>query len=237
MTEQPNALSLDSRLKAEDMLYGEILHRSDDRKFFFIAIGLAIVAHAIVFVLRFPDMKQVVSPEQKKVLVVRKYTPPPPKVQKKKIVEKKPIRKIPLPDPTPDEPEPIREPEPEIEPDPIPDDVDVVLGEPELPPASGPLLAGVGGVSNPIPIEEYHIQPEYPELARQARLEGNVLMQVVIEKDGTVSEPKILRVDKPNLGFEAAAQEAVLQWRYEPAKQNGKPVAVFLTVNVQFSLH
>lgn len=237
MTEQQQALSLDSKLLAEDAVYSRLLHRKDDRKFFWIAIGLAIVAHAVVLVMRFPDIDRTIVPEQKKVIVVKKYTPPPPQVEKKKIIEKKITKKVPLPDPTPDEPEPIREPEPEILPDPIPDDMDVLLGEPELPPPSGPLLPGVGGVTNPIKIEEFAVQPEYPELARQARLEGTVILQVVIQKDGSVSEPQILRVDKSNLGFEQAAIEAVTKWRYTPAEQNGKPVAVYLTVNVQFSLH
>jgi len=237
MTEQQHALSLDARLKAEDELFNELLNRSDDRKFFWIAIGLAIVAHVIVFVIRFPEMNTIVNTKEKQVLVVKKYQPPPPPVEKKKIIEKKITRKVPLPDPTPDEPEPIREPEPEIEPDPIPDDMEIMLGDPKLPPPSGPMLPGVGGVSNPTRIEESYVQPEYPELARQARLEGTVILQVVIQKDGSVSEPQILRVDKPNLGFETAAQEAVLRWRYEPATQNGRPVAVYLTVHVQFSLH
>ncbi len=237
MTEQQQALSLDSKLHAEDALYSRLLHRKDDRKFFWIAIGLAILAHAVVLVLRFPDIDRTVAPEKKATIIVKKYTPPPPQVERKQIIEKKITKKVPLPDPTPDEPEPIREPEPEILPDPIPEDVDVLLGEPELPPPSGPLLPGVGGVTNPVKIQEYAVDPDYPELARQARLEGNVILQVVIQKDGSVSEPQLLRVDKANLGFEEAAISAVTQWRYEPAMQNGKPVAVYLTVKVEFSLY
>ncbi len=237
MTEQQQALSLDSKLLAEDALYSRLLHRKDDRKFFWISIGLAILAHAVVLVIHFPDFKQTIVPEKKNTIIVKKYTPPPPQVEKRQIVEKKITKKVPLPDPTPDEPEPIREPEPEILPDPIPDDMDVLLGEPELPPPSGPLLPGVGGVTNPVKLEEFYVQPNYPELARQARLEGTVILQVVIQKDGSVSEPQILRVDKSSLGFEQAAIDAVTKWRYKPAEQNGKPVAVYLTVNVQFSLH
>ncbi len=237
MTEQQQALSLDSKLHAEDELYSRLLHRKDDQKFFWIAISLAILSHALVLVLRFPEIDRTLVPENKKIIIVKKYTPPPPPVEKKKIIEKKITKKVPLPDPTPDEPEPIREPEPEILPDPIPDDVDVLLGTPELPPPSGPLLPGVGGVTTPVRIEESYVQPEYPELARQARLEGTVILQVVIQKDGSISEAQILRIDKANLGFETAAVDAVTQWRYTPALQNGKAVAVYLTVHVQFSLH
>jgi TonB family protein len=237
MTEQQQALSLDSKLLAEDAIYSRLLHRKDDRKFFWIALGLAVLSHAFVLVLRFPEIDRTLVPGNKKTIIVKKYTPPPPKVEKRKIIEKKITKKVPLPDPTPDEPEPIREPEPEILPDPIPDDVDVLLGDPELPPPSGPLMPGSGGVTMPVRIEESYVQPEYPELARQARLEGTVILQVVIQKDGSVSEPQILRVDKANLGFETSAVDAVTQWRYTPSLQNGKAVAVYLTVHVQFSLH
>jgi protein TonB len=112
-----------------------------------------------------------------------------------------------------------------------------LLGTPEAPPPSGPLLAGVGDVTNPIPIEETKIQPEYPELARVARLEGNVILQAIIHADGTVGDLEVLRVNRPNMGFETAAIEAVKQWRYQPATQNGKPVEVYFTVFIDFKLH
>ena len=47
----------------------------------------------------------------------------------------------------------------------------------------------------------------------------------------------VIRVNRPSLGFEESAILAVLQWRYEPALQNGKPVEVYFTVVVDFSLH
>ena len=75
-------------------------------------------------------------------------------VERRQVVKKKLTRKVPIPDPTPDEPEPIREPEPEIEPEPLPPDVEFVIGVPEPPPPSGPLLAGVGDVTNPTLITE-----------------------------------------------------------------------------------
>jgi len=194
--------------------------------------------HLIVLVAHYPDFKDRVVPSKKQnVIVVKKYVPPPPKVQKKQIVRKKLTRKVPIPDPTPDEPEPIREPEPEIEPEPLPPDVEFLIGTPEPPPPSGPLLAGVGDVTNPVLIPETKIDPEYPELARVARLEGNVILQAIIHADGTVGEVQVLRSNRPNMGFEEAAIGAVQQWRYEPALQNGKPVEVYFTVFVEFKLH
>ena len=48
---------------------------------------------------------------------------------------------------------------------------------------------------------------------------------------------EILRSNRPNMGFEDAALAAVKQWRYEPATQNGRPVDVYFTVVVDFTLH
>jgi len=237
MSESRHGLNLDAKLQAEDLLYAAVLRREGDRKIFWIAVGSAIVLHIAVMFVQFPDVTQVIEKEEKPVIVVKKYVPPPPKVERKEIVQKKITRKVPIPDPTPDDPEPIREPEPDIEPEPLPLDVDVVLGVPEAPPPSGPLLAGVGDVTNPVLIESTKVQPDYPELARQARLTGNVILQAIITKDGTVDEIKVLRVDKPNLGFEEAAVAAVAQWRYKPATQNGRPVDVYFTINVSFTLH
>jgi TonB family protein len=104
-------------------------------------------------------------------------------------------------------------------------------------PSDEPMLAGIHGVTNPVPIRTTLFQPEYPLQARAARLTGNVILQAVIRRDGTVGEIKVLRVDKPNLGFEQAAVEAVRKWRYQPATLHGDPVDVYFTINVDFTLH
>ena len=75
------------------------------------------------------------------------------------------------------------------------------------------------------------------ELARVARLEGNVILQAIIHSDGSVGDVEVLRTNRPNMGFEEAAIQAVTQWRYQPALQNGRPVEVYFTVFVEFKLH
>jgi len=77
-------------------------------------------------------------------------------------------------------------------------------------------------------------RPEYPELARKAKLPGRVVLQAVVAKDGTVVEVTVLR--STSSLFEDAAVEAVKQWRYEPALSGGQPVAVYFTVIVDFRL-
>jgi protein TonB len=237
MANQGKSLGLDDKLKAEDLLYGSMFHTGDN-KIMGWAFMIAVAVHLFVLLINFPEFKKAVVPKKSgKVRIVKKYIPPPPQIERKQIIKKQLTRKVPIPDPTPDEPEPIREPEPEIDPEPLPPDVEFLIGVPEPPPPSGPLLAGVGDVTNPKLIQESKVEPEYPELARVARLEGNVILQAIIHADGTVGEVEVLRTNRPNMGFEDSAIEAVSQWRYEPALQNGRPVEVYFTVFVNFTLH
>jgi TonB family protein len=78
------------------------------------------------------------------------------------------------------------------------------------------------------------VDPTYPERVRKEKVTGQVVVQAVIEKDGTVARASIVRPVHPDL--DAATLEAVRQWRYEPARQNGKPVAVYMTITVDFRL-
>ncbi len=99
----------------------------------------------------------------------------------------------------------------------------------------GPLIPGIHGVTQPE--LETKVQPDYPEMARLARTSGRVILQAVIQPDGSVGEIQVLRCNRPNLGFEEAAIGAVKQWRYRPATQNGRPVAVYFTVMVEFRVN
>ncbi|UCF68472.1 MAG: energy transducer TonB [Acidobacteriota bacterium] len=223
-------------LASEVFLQEEFLETGLRHNWAFILIAL--ILHGIVFMITFPEIKyqtRSVSTDRK-VLTVRKYTPPPPKQQPRKQIERKITQKVPVPDPTPEEPEPIIEPEPPPEPEPLPEDVEILIGEPEPPPVTGPLMPGLAGVSEPELIPETRVEPEYPELARRARIQGRVILRAVIKKDGSVADIEVLREPQANLGFSDAAISAVKQWRYRPAMQNGRPVDVYFTVTVNFTL-
>src|SRR5712672_1482330 len=77
------------------------------------------------------------------------------------------------------------------------------------------------------------VQPNYPPLARQARIQGTVVLQAEISKDGTIQNLQLIS-GHPMLA--PAAIEAVKQWRYKPYLLNGEPVAVETTVQVNFTL-
>jgi len=78
------------------------------------------------------------------------------------------------------------------------------------------------------------VQPRYPETARLARIQGTVLVQAVISSTGEVESVEVISSTHPI--FDAAAKDAVRKWRYRPATQNGRPIAVYFTVEVRFLL-
>lgn len=77
------------------------------------------------------------------------------------------------------------------------------------------------------------VQPNYPPLARQARIQGTVILQAEISKEGTIQN---LQLISGHAMLAPAAIEAVKQWRYKPYLLNGEPVAVETQVIVNFSL-
>ncbi len=77
------------------------------------------------------------------------------------------------------------------------------------------------------------IQPTYPALARSARIQGIVVLQTVISKQGTIENVTVL-TGHPMLV--SAAIEAVRQWRYRPYILNNEPVEVETQITVNFFL-
>ena len=66
--------------------------------------------------------------------------------------------------------------------------------------------------------------PTYPPAALAARFEGVVVLELKVLKDGTVGDVKIVECTHPNVGFEEAASEATLKWRFEAAMKEGQPI-------------
>jgi periplasmic protein TonB len=87
------------------------------------------------------------------------------------------------------------------------------------------------GVSQGLLIRK--VNPTYPPLARQARIQGTVILRAVISKDGSIENLQLVS-GHPMLA--PAAIEAVKQWRYKPYLLNGEPVEVDTEVQVNFTL-
>jgi TonB family protein len=88
------------------------------------------------------------------------------------------------------------------------------------------------GVTAPVPV--YTPPPEFSEEAREAKYQGQAMVQVIIDTDGMPQNPRVIR--PLGMGLDEEALEAVMRYRFKPAMKNGQPVAVFLTIAVNFRL-
>lgn len=104
----------------------------------------------------------------------------------------------------------------------------VVGGLPDAPPPPEAVRVG-GNIKEPTKIK--NVNPTYPDIARQARVQGIVILECTISPQGRVTDVKVLR-GIPLL--DQAAIDAVRQWVYTPTLLNGVPVPVIMTVTVNF---
>ncbi len=104
---------------------------------------------------------------------------------------------------------------------------------PPPPPAPKKTLYRVGGVVKP-PREITIVQPSYSPIARQAHVEGVVMIDAIIDENGDVVQARA--ISGPGLLI-ASALRAVMQWKYEPTYLDGTPVSIAMEVQVHFHLH
>jgi periplasmic protein TonB len=186
-----------------------------------------------------------------------------PKTAPKAIEAPKPKpQPLPFPDPTPDDPEPLYQTVPETAPQIVAQiGNEFNIGDINAPPGAGGMggtgpgsgggtgggvgrgigsgigdgVYGVGGGVKP-PTVIFQPLPLYTEDARKARVEGLVLLQAIIRKDGSVDSFKVIR----GLGYgldESAINTIATKWRFKPGTLNGQPVDVQANIEVSFRLY
>src|SRR5581483_6261814 len=105
------------------------------------------------------------------------------------------------------------------------------------PGAGGGIRGGLykvgGGVSAPRPI--FSPDPEYSEEARHAKYQGTVILYVIVGPDGKPHDVRVMR--SLGMGLDEKAIDTVKTWRFDPARKNGQPVAVQISVEVTFRLY
>ncbi len=109
-------------------------------------------------------------------------------------------------------------------------------------PVSPPIEPNDGDPVEPIHIKVgmtrpeivHQVQPRYTEIARQAGIQGTVVVEAVIDEKGQVTGARVLR-GLP-MGLDEAAVEAIQQWQFKPATLAGRPVKVFYALTVNFRL-
>ena len=102
----------------------------------------------------------------------------------------------------------------------------------------------LGAVVDEEPVIIHSVQPIYPENARDARRSINVLLKFKVNVDGSVSdvlassvkEGPLLKLGQRGDPFRQSAVDAISQYRFTPARQDGKPVPVWMTYNIKFKL-
>ena len=179
--------------------------------------------------------------------------PPPaaPAARKPAPREPRPVPRVAVPTP---QPTPIAPPVEEVEPVDVAFDDEgvaggieggvpggviggVIGGLPDVPPPPPPPAAPrapirTGGALQP-PALITRVPPVYPPIAVSAKIEGVVILEAPVGRDGRVEEVRVLR-SVPLL--DNAARDAVLQWEYAPLLLNGKPERFILTVTLSFNL-
>lgn len=79
------------------------------------------------------------------------------------------------------------------------------------------------------------VQPNYTEIARKARVQGIVIVEAIVDKQGDVTNVRVLK-GLP-MGLEQSAMDAVRQWKFKPATLNGRPVSVYFVLTINFRLN
>jgi protein TonB len=108
----------------------------------------------------------------------------------------------------------------------------IVGGLPQEAPPPPPRTVRIGGQIT-APKLVHTVQPDYPEIARAARVSAVLILEALVGFDGRVKTVKVLR-GHPLL--DQSATDAVQQWRYKPLLLNGEPTQFILTVTVMFSI-
>ncbi|MBN1296893.1 energy transducer TonB [bacterium] len=199
------------------------------------AILIAIILH--IMILYIPPVTSFSShrnwdKERTNFIQMQRYKPPPPpkeeKIEEPKVKKKKQVLAKPIPQQEMTNLEDIAIDDEDVEL--VYDINDVDFDEPE-PPPEGPLRVG-GDVSSPKRI--HYVAPEYPDIARRTRIQGIVILEAIINKQGDVVDVKVLK--SLNSLCDQAAINAARQWKFEPGTQNDIPVDVVMTLTVQFQL-
>jgi protein TonB len=235
------------RVESDQRMFGNLVdstprQRPSRRRI--LTLQLAVAAHLLVLAAIVVNdyFKVPPIPEPQLAVSFAQMAPPPPPPPPA------------APKPAPKQPEPEVEPPTEMtEPLEVPEEIasEPIVGDTTGTGVEGGVAGGVeGGVEGGVPggaTEVFRlggpatppqviddVKPTYPRLALAARLEGVVILEALIGRDGTVRDVKVLR--GMSMGCTEAAVDAVKKRRYKPGMLEGQPVEFALTVTVQFRL-
>ncbi|WP_350432653.1 TonB family protein [Shewanella sp. H8] len=102
-------------------------------------------------------------------------------------------------------------------------------------PSLGPMTMGIKDVDQPPELLKY-IQPQMPIAGRKYKDGGKVLLRLIVEANGLVSQVNILE-SNPEKVFDDSATQAARKWRFKPAILSGEAVKVFVDVPINFKVN
>ncbi|NOZ12362.1 MAG: energy transducer TonB [Acidobacteria bacterium] len=212
------------------------MEAEEDSRNFKIALLVAILAHVLLLWVVLPgnssDVKgERIHPQKPLVRIILKV---PPKDSLDILVMKPHSRLVPVPDPTPEDPEPavsINAVNKSTVPvnDFIPDD--------NVPDNIDPLDIHTAGLTAPVySMAQLQRNVVYPPLGITAGLHGYVVVQAVLNRDGTVTDVKVIGGTLKGFGFPEAAKSAVRKLAFRPGFYHGRPVSVVMNLTIHFRL-
>lgn len=90
------------------------------------------------------------------------------------------------------------------------------------------------GITLPRVLRE--VKPQYTADAMRAKVQGSVWLECIVMPDGSVGDVRVTRSLDPIFGLDQEAIKAAKQWRFSPGMRQGEPVAVFITIELTFTL-
>ena len=90
------------------------------------------------------------------------------------------------------------------------------------------------GVETPRLLRE--VKPQYTAQAMRAKIQGEVLLECIVQPDGSVGQVKVVRSLDASFGLDQEAIKAARQWRFAPGTKQGQPVPVLVTIAIAFTL-
>ncbi|HKD03088.1 MAG TPA: TonB family protein [Terriglobales bacterium] len=118
--------------------------------------------------------------------------------------------------------------------------VDMQTGSPPVSPAPVVASASVSSAGERVRLSSttqqlvtHSVEPTYPTLAKQMKVQGSVVLQALIGKEGTIQDLQVL--SGPQI-LSSAAREAVMQWRFKPYLQSGQAIETEAKITVNFTI-
>jgi protein TonB len=84
------------------------------------------------------------------------------------------------------------------------------------------------------PTVKHAVKPRYPSRAQQEQVQGVVILEAIVDEDGSVTAARVVKSVGPDLDEEALG--AARQWRFTPAFLDGHPISVIVTLELEFRL-